>query len=97
MTITLNPEVEAKLLEKAQREGQNPDALANDVLLGFLAADSEQAASHSTAPVLPPYQPGEDPRLAVLREIDARSQFMQTKPSARDYLREGREGEMYGG
>lgn len=96
MTITLTPQTEAKLLEKARREGQDPDALANDVLSDFLDAKPEQINSHSAASILPPEQPGEDPRLAILREIDARSQFMNPKPSGRDYLREGRAGGMFG-
>ena len=42
MTITLKPQIEAKLLEKARREGQDPDALANDALMLFLEADAEE-------------------------------------------------------
>lgn len=90
MTITLKPQIEAKLLEKARREGQDPDALANDALLKFLEADSQKAVS-----TIPPEQPGEDPRWAVLRDIEARSQFMNPKPDERDYLREGRAGGMF--
>ena len=43
-----------------------------------------------------PEQPGEDPRMAILREIDVRSQFMNPKPTGRDFLREGRDGGMFG-
>ena len=39
MTITLSPHIEARLLEKARLEGQDPDALANDVLADYLAAE----------------------------------------------------------
>jgi len=45
---------------------------------------------------LPPEQAGEDPRMAILREIEARSQFINPKPSGRDFLREGRDGGMFG-
>ncbi len=97
MTITLNPQVEIRLLEKAQREGQDPDALANDALLDFLSADNPDATNQPTSLILPSERPGEDPRMAILREIDARFQFMNPKPSGRDFLREGRDGGMYGG
>lgn len=90
MTITLEPQIEAKLLEKARRDGQDPDALANDALNRFLEADAP-----GTPSTIPPEQPGEDPRWAVMREIEARSQFMNPKPSERDYLREGRAGGMF--
>ncbi len=96
MTITLNPQTEAKLLEKAHHEGQDPNAIANDVLWEFLTANAQEAAGHSITSLLPPEQPGEDPRMAILREIDARSQFMNPKPSGRDFLREGRDGRMFG-
>ncbi len=96
MTITLKPQVEAKLLEKALREGQAPDALANDALLDFLSADNMDATNQPASPILPPEQPGEDPRIAILREIDARSRFMNPKPGGRDFLREGRDGGMFG-
>ncbi len=96
MTITLTPQTEAKLLEKAHHEGQDPDVLANDVLWDFLNAKQEHVNNQPAASILPPEQPGEDPRLAILREIDARSQFMNPKPSERDYLREGRAGGMFG-
>ena len=96
MTITLNSQTEAKLLEKARREGQNPDALANDVLLDFLTANAQEITSIPITSLLPPEKPGEDPRMAILREIDARSQFMNPKPGRRDFLREGRDGGMLG-
>ena len=35
---------------------------------------------------LPPEQPGEDPRMATLREIERQSQFMRTKKSKRDFF-----------
>ena len=40
MTITLNPQIEAKLLEKARREGQDPSNLANDMLSDYLEAEA---------------------------------------------------------
>ena len=50
MTITLRPATEALLLEKARQEGQDPDALANDVLADYLAAEvSVSAADIRTA------------------------------------------------
>ena len=96
MTITLNSQTEAKLLEKARREGHDPDALANDVLLDFLTANAQEVADRPPISILPPEQPGEDPRMAILREIDVRSQFMRPKPNGRDILREGRDGGMFG-
>lgn len=96
MTITLKPSTEAMLLEKAQQEGQDPNAIVNDALLKFLAADSQEETNRSVSLILPPEQPGEDPRMAILREIDARSQFMKPRPSTRDLLREGRDGGMFG-
>ncbi len=92
MTITLKPQIEAKLLEKARREGQNPDTLANDALMQFLEAEPLEAAS-----TIPPEQPGEDPRWAILREIEKRNRDMKPKPNAdaRDFLREGRAGGMF--
>ena len=45
---------------------------------------------------LPPEQPGDDPRMAILRETDARAQFMNPKSTGRDFLREGRDGGMFG-
>lgn len=44
MTITLNPETEAKLLAKAEREGQDPNALVNIALLSFLTVGEDKAA-----------------------------------------------------
>lgn len=44
----------------------------------------------------PPEQPGEGPRMAILRGIEARSRFMNPKPSERDFLREGWDGGMFG-
>ena len=96
MTITLNPQIEIRLLEKARREGQDPNAIVNDALLNFLTVDAQEVTSNPITSLLPPEQPGEDPRMAILREIDARSQFMNPKPSGRDFLREGREGGMFG-
>ena len=96
MTITLNPRTEAKLLEKAHREGHDPDAIVNDVLWDYLTANAQEAGSRPAAPILPPEQPGEDPRMAILREIDARSQFMSPGSCGRDFLREGRDGGMFG-
>ena len=92
MTITLRPSTEVKLLEKARREGQDPDALANDALLLFLETDTQQAAS-----TIPPEQPGEDPRWTVLRAIEERNREMNPKPRSdvRDFLREGRAGGMF--
>lgn len=43
MTIILNPQTEAKLLAKAVREGQDPNAIANDVLSYFLEKDAPDA------------------------------------------------------
>ena len=40
--------------------------------------------------------PDESPLGRALREINARSQRMSPKPDLRDYLREGRSGDMYG-
>ncbi len=96
MTITLKPQIEAKLLEKAQREGQDPDALANDALMKFLELDLE-IDTVAAASAIPPGQPGEDPRWAILREIERRNQNMNPKPNSdtRDFLREGRAGGMF--
>ena len=47
MTITLHPETEAKLCEKAQREGRTVDWLVNALLAGFL----EQEAREQLDPV----------------------------------------------
>lgn len=96
MTITLDPQVEARLLEKAERERQDPDTIVNDVLLDFLTADAQEVTSHPITSLLPLEQPDEDPRMAILREIDTRSQFMNPKPSGRDFLREGRDEGMFG-
>ncbi len=46
--------------------------------------------------VLPAAIGSEDPRLQILREIEARSQAMNPKPDTRAHLREGRDGAMYG-
>lgn len=46
--------------------------------------------------VLPMTAGGEDARLQVLREIEERSRSMNPKPDARDYLREGRAGAVFG-
>jgi len=45
MTITLNPQIEARLLEKAQQEGQDPDMLANDVLADYLDVEAPMSAA----------------------------------------------------
>ena len=37
-----------------------------------------------------------DPRLELLREIRDRAATMNSRPVTRDYLREGRAGDMYG-
>jgi len=95
MTVTLNPQVEVRLLEKARREGQDLNKIVNDALLNYLTVDTQEVATR-LASILPPEQPGEDPRMAILREIDARSQFMNPKPNGRDILREGRDGGMFG-
>ncbi len=44
MTVTLNPQIEAKLIEKAQREGQALDTLASDVLSTYLEEEEWFAA-----------------------------------------------------
>ena len=95
MTVTLNPQVEVRLLEKARREGQDLNTIVNDALLNYLTVDTQEVATR-LASILPPEQPGEDPRMAILREIDVRSQFMRPKPNGRDILREGRDGGMFG-
>ncbi len=41
-------------------------------------------------------QAAEDPRLAVLREIDARCRQMSPLPDDHDFVREGRSGGMFG-
>ena len=51
MTITLNPHIEAKLLEKARLKGQDPDTLANDVLADYLAAEVPVSAAHIRAAI----------------------------------------------
>lgn len=70
--------------------------IANDVLWNLLTANAQEATGLPTAPLLPPAQPGEDPRMAILRERDARSQLMNPRSSGRDFLREGRNGDMFG-
>jgi hypothetical protein len=45
MTITLDPQVELRLLEKAHRDGQDPNALVNDALLSFLTTGEDEASS----------------------------------------------------
>lgn len=45
MTITLSPHIEARLLKKAQQEGQDPHTLANDVLADYLAAEAPVSAA----------------------------------------------------
>ena len=42
MTITLDPETEAKLREKADREGQEPDVVAKMLLADVLEADARK-------------------------------------------------------
>ncbi len=95
MTITLQPATEAKLLDKARREGQDPSKIVNDALSAFLEPDTPEVSEDSFVSALPPVQVGEDPRLAILREMEAQSRFMKTKPSQRDYLHEGRSGGMF--
>lgn len=51
MTITLNPHIEARLLEKARLEGQDPDTLANDVLADYLAAEAPVSAADIRAAI----------------------------------------------
>ena len=51
MTITLSPYIEARLLEKAQQEGQDPDTLANDVLADYLAAEVSVSAADIRAAI----------------------------------------------
>lgn len=46
--------------------------------------------------LLPESSIQEDPRLDFVKEIDERSQQMNPKLDTRDWLREGREGAMYG-
>lgn len=41
MAITLSPETEARLRERAAREGQEADTLANTLLAGVLADEVE--------------------------------------------------------
>lgn len=51
MTITLNPHIEARLLEKARLAGQDPDTLANDVLADYLAAEVPVSAADIRAAI----------------------------------------------
>lgn len=94
MTITLKPATEALLLEKAQQEGRDMDALLDTLILSAISASGETA--EAAAPLLPPETLGEDPRLAILRQIDSQSRFMSPHSTGRDFLREGREGGMFG-
>lgn len=94
MTITLTPETEAKIWHKAKREGQDPSEIVDAAISAFLEKESEDTADLLVS-ALPPEQSSEDPRMATLREIEKRSQFMRTKVSERDYLREGRSGDMF--
>lgn len=94
MTITLTPETEAKIRHRAKREGQDPSAIVDAALSAFLEKEPEDAEVIFVS-ALPPEHPGEDPRMATLRAIEKQSQFMRTKVSKRDYLREGRSGDMF--
>ena len=51
MTITLKPSTEALLLEKARQEGQDPDALANDVLSEYLISEAPVSAADVRAAI----------------------------------------------
>ena len=42
MTITLEPDLEARLREKALREGQEPDVVAKTLLADVLDADAQE-------------------------------------------------------
>ena len=44
MSITLIPEIEARLREKAAREGHDMDAVANSILLDVLEAEARERA-----------------------------------------------------
>jgi len=60
------------------------------------AHEADFAGRRRRVQVLPITAGGEDPRLQALGEIEARSHSMNPKPDARDYLREGRAGAMFG-
>jgi len=49
MTITLEPETESKLSEKAKREGRTIDALANDLLAEILEQEAREFAQNVAA------------------------------------------------
>ncbi len=57
---------------------------------------SDFAGRRLRVQVLPTAAGGDDLRLQVLQEIEARSRSMNPKPDARDHLREGRAGAMFG-
>ena len=78
------------LLEIAQQEGRDPSAVSDDLLSRYFARRAENVGDAVPTPE-PPEQTGEDPRMANLREIEQHSQFMNPKPSGRDFLREGRD------
>lgn len=44
MTITISPETEAKLWDKAHREGRNPDVIADSILGIVLDAEAREEA-----------------------------------------------------
>ncbi len=94
MTITLKPTTEALLREKAQQEGQDLNVLVDALILDAIRASGEKV--EASLALLPPESSGEDPRLAILRQIDAQSRFMNPHSTGRNFLREGREGGMFG-
>ena len=51
MTIILDPETEARLHERAEREGQTPDALANALLADALADDPDDLTPEEAAEI----------------------------------------------
>jgi hypothetical protein len=63
---------------------QLPDLAGRRVRLTVVPLDEASSEEIVSSP--------EDPRLALLREIDTRSRSMNPRPDERDYLREGRAG-----
>lgn len=59
------------------------------------AHEADFAGRRLRVQVLPAEVNTDDSRLQVLRDIEARSRAMNPKPDNRDYLREGRSGDMF--
>lgn len=51
MTITLSPQIEAKLLKRARQEGQDLETLANGVLSEYLAEEETISAADIRAAI----------------------------------------------